>query len=87
MNRGSTVLAVAVVLVLASLALAEELPQPFDVGGGWQSCPVGYLIYETQCLPSPGSSHRVRMRDPREAERRHRADLPLVADGMGRERR
>jgi hypothetical protein len=52
MNRGSTVLAVAVVLVLASLAVAEDLPQPYSVGGGWATCPRGYLITHVgTCVP------------------------------------
>jgi hypothetical protein len=39
-------------LLLAGVALADDLPQPFSIGGGWQSCPVGFLIYDGRCLPT-----------------------------------
>jgi len=36
----------------ASLAIAEESPQPYDIGGGWQTCPMNFLIYHGRCLPA-----------------------------------
>lgn len=45
-------LAIAACFLAASLACAEEPPQPFSIGGGWQTCPVGYLIHEGLCLPA-----------------------------------
>jgi hypothetical protein len=35
---------------LAALSLAMTIVLPFYVGGGWWTCPNGYLIYHGQCL-------------------------------------
>ncbi len=43
----------AVLSIAASLACAEEprAPDPFPIGGGWLTCPIGFLIHEGRCLP------------------------------------
>jgi hypothetical protein len=37
----------------ASLVCADEprAPEPYDIGGGWLTCPIGFLIHEGRCLP------------------------------------
>jgi hypothetical protein len=39
-------------LAVASLAHAEEPPQPYEIGGGWRTCPMNFLIYHGRCLPA-----------------------------------
>jgi hypothetical protein len=44
---------VAAYFIAASLACAEETraPEPYAIGGGWLTCPIGFLIHEGRCLP------------------------------------
>jgi hypothetical protein len=45
-KTGKPTLALALLLLgpLAGASLAEEPPQPFEVWGGWHTCPSGYWI-------------------------------------------
>jgi len=44
---------VAALFIAASLACAEDprVPEPYAIGGGLLTCPVGFLIHEGSCLP------------------------------------
>jgi hypothetical protein len=43
-HRSTPLIASAVLLAVVTLAYGEEHPQPIEVGGGWMTCPRGWII-------------------------------------------